>query len=216
MHLPFYFNSITIEAIYVTSLFFAHQNQMKNGDFTYIGKGWWIVSENKYLDSNGLIRLVANIQHALSYKADIDYIGSPVSKEELLSYVRSEMLTSMYPVGSIYISTSSISPANIFGGEWNQIKDVFLLSAGDAYEAGSIGGEASHVLTVDEIPSHSHIYKRHAFDRNDTDPTTGEDVYGANNKTLDAHEGTTSPTGGNMPHNNMPPYLTVYVWKRTA
>lgn len=45
----------------------------------------------------------------------------------------------------------------------------------------------AHVLTTDEMPSHSHQYKRHAFDRTDTDPETSEDVYGANNKTLAAY-----------------------------
>lgn len=103
-----------------------------------------------------------------------------------------------------------------FGGTWEQIKDMFLLASGDMYNAGITGGEATHTLTIDEMPSHTHTYKRHAFDRNDSDPTTGEDVYGANNKTLDAHEGTTESVGGNQPHNNMPPYLAVYIWKRIS
>ena len=119
-------------------------------------------------------------------------------------------------IGEIYITTSSEHPSVKFGGAWAQIKDMFLLSAGDIYSAGSIGGESEHILTIDEMPSHTHTYKRHAFDRDDTDPETGEDVYGANNKTLAAHEGTTLATGGGQAHNNMPPYLTVYVWKRVA
>ena len=119
-------------------------------------------------------------------------------------------------IGEIYITTSNENPVVKFGGVWEQIKDTFLLASGDLYVAGSIGGEATHTLTIDEIPSHTHQYKRHAFDRNDTDPETGEDVYGANNKTLAAHEGTTEATGNGQPHNNMPPYLTVYVWKRVA
>ena len=119
-------------------------------------------------------------------------------------------------VGEIYITTSSENPDVKFGGVWEQIKDTFLLAAGDTHSAGSIGGEATHTLTIDEIPSHTHTYKRHEFDRTDTDPDTGEDVYGANNKTLGARMGTTESTGGGRPHNNMPPYLAVYVWKRTA
>lgn len=117
-------------------------------------------------------------------------------------------------VGEIYITASNENPSLKFGGTWEQIKDVFLLSAGDKYIAGSIGGESEHVLSVDEMPNHTHTYKRHAFNRTDTDTETGEDVYGANNKTLSAHTGTTDASGSGQPHNNMPPYLTVYVWKR--
>ena len=133
------------------------------------------------------------------------------------SYQNNEWLQVVYPVGAIYTSTSNTNPVELFGfGTWEQIKDVFLLAAGDSYAAGSVGGEAAHTLTVDEMPSHAHHYKRHAFDRNDTDPETGEDVYGANNKTLGAHIGVTESTGSGQAHNNMPPYLAVYAWKRVG
>ena len=144
-------------------------------------------------------------------------IMSKINNPDSESYPNNDWLKMVYPVGSVYMSVSDASPNTLFGfGTWEQIKDTFLLCAGDNYSAGSVGGESEHTLTIDEMPSHTHTYKRHAFDRNDTDPTTGEDVYGANNKTLDAHEGTTENTGGGQPHNNMPPYLAVYVWKRTA
>lgn len=120
-------------------------------------------------------------------------------------------------IGEIYISTSDENPSNKFvGTTWEQIKDTFLLASGNSYSLGSVGGEVIHTLTIDEMPSHSHTYKRHAFDRNDTDPETGEDVYGANNKTLGAHMGVTEFTGGGQPHNNMPPYLVVSIWKRVS
>lgn len=119
-------------------------------------------------------------------------------------------------IGEIYITTSNENPSIKFGGSWEQIKDVFLLAAGDGYVADSTGGEAEHILTIEEMPTHTHTYKRHTFDRNDTDPEIGENVYGANIKILDAREGTTSPVGGGQAHNNMPPYLVVYVWKRIS
>lgn len=132
------------------------------------------------------------------------------------SYPNNEWLQMVYPVGSIYISTSDIYPTDIFGfGVWERIKDTFLLASGDTYQAGSVGGEDAHTLTVNEIPSHNHEYKRHAFYRDETDPDAGEDVYGVSNKTLSAYVGTTGNVGGGQPHNNMPPYLAVYVWKRT-
>ena len=61
-----------------------------------------------------------------------------------------------YPVGSIYMSVNSTSPASLFGGTWEQLKDRFLLGAGDTYTNGSTGGESTHTLTVDEMPSHTH------------------------------------------------------------
>ena len=64
----------------------------------------------------------------------------------------------MYPVGSIYLSINSINPGILFGGTWEQIKDSFLLAAGDIHEAGEIGGEETHTLTVEEIPSHTHKF----------------------------------------------------------
>ena len=73
-------------------------------------------------------------------------------------------LLSSYPVGSIYMSTSSTSPATLFGGTWTQLEDCFLLTAGQTYTAGDTGGAASHThetqnhtLTTNEMPSHTHI-----------------------------------------------------------
>lgn len=59
-----------------------------------------------------------------------------------------------YPIGSIYMSVMQVDPAKIFGGTWEQIEDVFLLGCGSRYKNGTIGGEASHALSLEEIPSH--------------------------------------------------------------
>ena len=61
-----------------------------------------------------------------------------------------------YPVGAIYMSVNDHNPGDIFGGEWEQIQDVFLLGCGSLYENGSKGGEATHKLTINEMPSHNH------------------------------------------------------------
>lgn len=150
-----------------------------------------------------------------------------------------------YPVGAIYISASETNPATLFGfGTWEQLKDRFLLSAGDTYEAGATGGEAEHTLTVNEMPSHTHLpttatpgtsaYNKYAFTLNRdwgsdsiarynissgtgliamAAKTTASD-YGGNDDIYQSFE--TAATGGSQAHNNMPPYLTVYVWKRIA
>ena len=120
----------------------------------------------------------------------------------------------IYPVGSIYMSVNSTSPATIFGGTWEQIKDTFLLSAGDTYTAGSTGGEAEHTLTVEEMPSHSH-YLPSNIDYYSNAVLGGNSWYISAVLRGDASSYTRSSGDGGA-HNNMPPYLTVYMWKRTA
>lgn len=66
----------------------------------------------------------------------------------------------IYPVGAIYISVNSTSPANLFGGQWEQIKDRFLLSSGDTYKNGSTGGSAAHSITSANLPAHMHTYSK--------------------------------------------------------
>ena len=122
-------------------------------------------------------------------------------------------LLDVYPVGSIYMSVSSTSPAALFGGTWEQLKDRFLLGAGDTYTAGDTGGEATHTLTVDEMPSHTHKSQGY-WQSNDSGGKTNI----ARNKVSTDPVDTNAllNTGGDQPHNNMPPYLVVYMWKRVA
>ena len=131
---------------------------------------------------------------------------------------------SVYPIGSIYLSTNSTNPAELFGGTWQQIKDVFMMASGDKYAAGSTGGEAEHTLTVDEIPKHRHSSGsyQYGYPSNYTDggryctwvnygtPNNNEPTTGENGAVR------TSWVGGSQPHNNLPPYLAVYMWQRVA
>ena len=117
----------------------------------------------------------------------------------------------LYPVGSIYMSVNSTNPSNYFGGTWEPIKDTFLLACGDTYAAGTTGGEATHKLTVEEMPSHNHGYIRSRLFFSDP---SGQNAIAYNNNIGQAIVAATNSTGGNKPHNNMPPYLAVYVWKR--
>lgn len=130
--------------------------------------------------------------------------------------LRTTIDTLIPAIGEIYITLSDENPSIKFGGTWEQIKDVFLLACGDAYSIGSTGGEATHTLTVNEIPSHSHTFQRHMLNRDDDGTNTGQSGYGVSNKTIDIYEANTYPTGNGQSHNNMPPYLSVYVWKRIA
>ena len=126
----------------------------------------------------------------------------------------SAMLDKAYPVGSIYMSVNSTNPQNLFGGTWVQIKDRFLLAAGTTYKAGATGGEAAHTLTVDEIPNHQHVLW-YPNEGGEQSAAIGYPEAGSKN-TWYAEASRTGGAGGGAAHNNMPPYLSVYVWKRTA
>ena len=135
---------------------------------------------------------------------------------------------SIYPVGSIYFSASATNPSSLFGGTWEQIKDKFILTAGDTYSAGSTGGNATHthttqghILTINEIPSHNHgIVNFNSWGA----PGSGSgyqyypsltDLKG-NNPTDNAGGGTAHSHGNTGSSSNIPPYIAVYAWKRIA
>lgn len=84
------------------------------------------------------------------------------------SIIAGTTIDKIYPIGSIYISANNINPTFVFGGVWEQIKDVFLLSDGDVYVSGDKGGNATHThstnghtLTIAEMPSHTHTPNSH-------------------------------------------------------
>lgn len=128
-------------------------------------------------------------------------------------------IDTVYPVGSIYMSVNSTSPATLFGGTWEQVKDRFLLGAGNTYTAGNTGGEASHTLTIAEMPSHYHdkiTLSKWYLSNWATSGNVDSIPVGGGSTTNGTNGFRTSNTGGGGAHNNMPPYLVVYMWKRTA
>lgn len=147
----------------------------------------------------------------------------------------------IYPVGSIYMSVNNTNPSTLFGGTWVQIQDRFLLACGSSYSNGSTGGSATVTLNVNQIPahshgastnstgSHSHGYESQKKRWADTPISSAGSVLagtGAQSKYAvyyytdgageHSHSVTVNNTGGSQAHNNMPPYIAVYVWKRTG
>lgn len=120
----------------------------------------------------------------------------------------------IYPVGSLYLTVAATDPAVLFGGTWQRIKDTFLLAAGDTYAAGSTGGEAAHTLTEAEMPAHSHTSHDIAVELHSGGYVVMRSVGFSDQD--DTRVSRTADSGGNQPHNNMPPYLAVNVWQRTA
>ena len=125
-----------------------------------------------------------------------------------------DLLDLVYPIGSIYMNTNNVNPQSIFGGVWQKIEGRFLLGSSDDYTLGLLGGEATHTLTVNEMPSHNH--KQTVTAARSGSGTTyvswnANNLFG--NKDTDARN--TLNTGGGKAHNNMPPYIVVNMWKRT-
>jgi len=122
----------------------------------------------------------------------------------------SALINLIYPVGSLYFSASAVNPEKLFSGtKWDQIKDRFLLASGTNYDLGATGGEAEHTLTIAEMPSHSHI-----FGTKSASVASGTNYARLDSTFTNPSSALVESAGGSLPHNNMPPYLAVNVWKR--
>lgn len=151
------------------------------------------------------------------------------------------ILDKFYPIGSIYTSTNNVNPSAIMGGTWEQLKDRFLLGAGDTYEAGATGGSDAHSHTHDlwadiymfgegtehNLPPNNAIMMMKSKSHKTQSPfdyyLTDTDANGnhllkrttptQNNPWYD--KGTN--VGGTIGETNaLPPYLAVYMWKRVG
>ena len=156
-----------------------------------------------------------------------------VSVNAFAATMKKIILDTLCPIGKWWISSDPTDPGKLVGGTWEREKGKFILAADDStYKAGDTGGEAEHVLTVDEMPNHTHRFQLN----NESDPgylpkgsnpqaiCTGKSINSSSptNGVFTDKKGSWSQirgieqTGGGKAHNNMPPYIAVYVWKRTA
>ena len=143
-----------------------------------------------------------------------------VSAVNLNEKGKENAINAVYPVGSIYINASNgTNPATLLGfGTWERFGEGRVLVSQDSTDAdfdtaGETGGEKEHQLTEAEMPAHSHPY-------------TDTYIYGSSGSKYDLVSGsyygiqtynkTTNSIGGDQPHNNLQPYITVYMWVRTA
>lgn len=121
-----------------------------------------------------------------------------------------------FPIGSLYYTgddTFNPNTAEGWQGTWAKIKGRFILGSSDDYEVNSVGGEATHTLTADEMPNHTHSVSP----VNTTGSSGGEQTtfrFGRQ----EASEGTlqTGSAGGGQAFDIMPPYEVKHIWERIA
>lgn len=144
---------------------------------------------------------------------------TPITAEDLNAMVEAirTLWDNRSQVGDIvYNSTLDTMEKVIerYGGtKWERIEGKFLLGANDEYEVGSTGGEKTHTLTVEEMPSHTHDIKIRtgATSGNWHSASPGS---AQNSGTETVVDDTIIKRGGDQSHNNMPPYLATYIWMR--
>jgi microcystin-dependent protein len=163
---------------------------------------------------------------------------TPAALKAYMTDIYAQANLDAHPVGCIYESTKSTSPADLFGGTWETLAAGCVLvgagtgDSGTAYTAGATGGEETHTLSTGEMPSHGH-YGSTSTDGNHAHSVStlvsgSQFVGGHSNNSCTWGTATTSysgshshivsisSTGGGQSHNNMQPYKVVYRWQRTA
>ena len=164
--------------------------------------------------------LIGVVESAITTDGSTPSLSSGITAAEVRTLIgaaeaaTTATLSSVYPVGSIYTSVAGTNPSTFFGGQWNPYGQGKVMIGVDSTDTdfdtvGNTGGAKTHTLTTDEIPSHTHEF------------TAFQTTSGSNNRTgggaLSASaSGTTVATGGGQAHNNLQPYVVVYMWQRVA
>lgn len=123
----------------------------------------------------------------------------------------SEILDKTWPVNSYWIGHTHTSPASLIGGTWYRVQSRFLWGTTTSGTIGATAGEQTHTLTISEMPRHDHAYyntPNSSGDYTQWVPTTSQQLKCSRQYCV--------PTGENAAHNNMPPYVNVAIWRRTA
>lgn len=167
--------------------------------------------------NNATVSCISSKNNKFSMDSEGNLVVNSIITKETNNLVTD--FDAIYPIGSIYMSVTNTNPEILFGGSWESINGRFLLSSGTSsdgnnYEIGTTGGEVNHNLTINEMPNHNHTY-----DIENIVTSIGNGgawspcIKGTGNPALNQN---TSDVGKSQPHNNMPPYLVVNIWKRVA
>lgn len=182
----------------------------------------------------GSVNLISDSDGYVSYEYTCSSWGQ--CRFSIKTYDTFINIANPYPVGSIYMSVNSTNPSTLFGGTWEQLKDRFLLGSGDTYNNGATGGSATVKLTANQsgLRSHGHGMKHthshhHSLTKFSSGQGSKEGYTQSSNRSLKSRDTTTDATASSKSttdsntaldakeaHNNLPPYLVVYMWKRIA
>lgn len=169
--------------------------------------------KNDAVDSDILKDGAVTVEKLDDYAVTNDKLADESVTVEKLDYNLQTAIKEKYDVGDIFITTRDGDPSDLLGyGTWFQIADRFLLASGTR-QVGDSGGEETHTLTIEEMPSHTHKVRYVGNSANGVyggQPGTSVNRDPVYNQILVAKE------GGDQPHNNMPPYFVVNIWLRTA
>ena len=217
---------------YTKSTNFATKDNLSSGDPLKIVKGTEINTE------------FDNIQTAIATKADLvspTFTGTPLAPTASTSTSTTQLATTafvqavaqtLFPVGAIYTATVSTNPATLLGfGTWTAFAaGKTIIGNGGGFSAGATGGSAdaivvSHTHTATSTDSaHTHQSKRNGTPTIGVDATgfAAENFDGNNNGPITTTTGnavittTVASTGSSGTNANLPPYIVVYMWTRTA
>lgn len=154
----------------------------------------------------------------------IDIFKSNVSFGKMYDENAGGKIQGIFDVGDLFLTMNSKNPSAKFGGTWELIaQGKTLIGAGTGidineiekiFNAGETGGEYEHILTVDEMPKHVHSNERASIFY--AEQTTARNAVGARTELTNSVWKDSRETGGDKAHNNMQPYLVIYIWQRTA
>ena len=134
--------------------------------------------------------------------------------------IGTSLLNTIFPIGSIYFTASAINPSTSIGGTWEryaQGKCLFSVDDTDTdFSFETTGGVKEVILTEAQMPSHYHMltdnYRKIRYGHAGGDGALGQGGWIG----LDSSVEPTTTAGSNQPHENLPPYIAIYCWKRTS
>ena len=177
-------------------------------------------TDTKYTLPTGNASTLGGVKLSDSTSSTSSTSGGIAATPAAVKAAIAEAKLAAWPIGSIYMTVSNTSPESLFGGTWERISERFLLGASGTYPAGAAGGEFAHTLTQSELPNYSlsvtngsNVIRSKTGSSADAYVQTQSGGWGIPN--WESKTVTVASGGSGEAHNNMPPYLAVYMWKRT-